>query len=282
MRVFWNPTPFVANPLATYKILVNGRVGRLPAPVDRRPPRDVPAARRGERLRRRHLGPEHQPGSPGRQAPAGVSLATNPFLDLATLSQYKTVVFNSTVGLNAAGLSFTEFTNLQAYVRAGGGFVAIHGATDSMQNVPWYMDLVGAGFTQPRQQLRRDPDRHRVGRPRGARQRRPEQRGHQRHPGPVLHGRGAVQHEPRPGRARDRAPARVRERGHARRSARLRHRRAHNSDKHAMSWCRNFDGGRSFTTHPRPQLAVRDPGLVPAACCWRRSSGLRVSRTSTA
>ena len=30
-----------------------------------------------------------------------------------------------------------------------------------------------------------------------------------------------------------------------------------NTDKHAMAWCRNFDGGRSFTT-PRPQLAVHD------------------------
>ena len=27
---------------------------------------------------------------PGRQAPAGVSLATSPFMDLATLKQYKT------------------------------------------------------------------------------------------------------------------------------------------------------------------------------------------------
>ena len=25
--------------------------------------------------------------------------------------------------------------------------IAIHGGTDAMQNVPWYMDLVGAGFT---------------------------------------------------------------------------------------------------------------------------------------
>ena len=22
----------------------------------------------------------------------------------------------------------------------------------------------------------------------------------------------------------------------------------HNSDRHSMTWCRNFDGGRSFTT----------------------------------
>jgi len=82
---------------------------------------------------------------PGRQAPAGVSVATSPFLDLATLMQ--SVVFDSTVGRDAAGLTAVEFANLQAYIRAGGGFVAIHGATDSMQNVPWYMDLVGAGFT---------------------------------------------------------------------------------------------------------------------------------------
>ena len=61
--------------------------------------------------------------------------------------EYKTIVFDSTVGLNAAGLTSVEFANLQSFVRAGGGVVAIHGATDSMQNVPWYMDLVGAGFT---------------------------------------------------------------------------------------------------------------------------------------
>ena len=38
--------------------------------------------------------------SPGRQAPAGVSLPTSPFLDWDQLKQYKTIVFNSTVGIN--------------------------------------------------------------------------------------------------------------------------------------------------------------------------------------
>jgi type 1 glutamine amidotransferase len=96
--------------------------------------------------------------SPGRAAPAGVSLTTSPFADLATLKQYRTVVFDSTVGRNnAAGvggsLSPAEFANLQAYIRDGGGFVAIHGATDAYQTDPswstidWYMNLVGGGFT---------------------------------------------------------------------------------------------------------------------------------------
>ena len=54
---------------------------------------------------------------------------------------------NSTVGLSAAALSAVEFANFQQSVRDGGGVIAIHGGIDSMQNVPWYMDLVGAGFT---------------------------------------------------------------------------------------------------------------------------------------
>jgi type 1 glutamine amidotransferase len=146
IRVFWNPTPFVHNPGATYKILVNGRAGgfRHQAIVDAEAMFQKLGAENGFDV---DIWDPNINGSPGRQAPPGVSLATSPFLDLATLSQYKAIVMNSTVGLNAAGLSFTEFTNLQAYVRAGGGVIAIHGATDSMQNVPWYMDLVGAGFT---------------------------------------------------------------------------------------------------------------------------------------
>ena len=146
IRVFWNPTPFMANPGATYKILVSGRAGgfRHQAIVDAHSMFQKLGAENGFDV---DIWDPNIDGSPGRQAPAGVSLATSPFLDLATLSQYKTIVFNSTVGLNAAGLSFTEFNNLQSFVRAGGGVIAIHGGTDSMQNVPWYMDLVGAGFT---------------------------------------------------------------------------------------------------------------------------------------
>ena len=54
-------------------------------------------------------------------------------MDLETLRQYKTVVFNSTVGRGAQALNAIEFANLQQYIREGGGFIAIHGATDSIR-----------------------------------------------------------------------------------------------------------------------------------------------------
>ncbi len=86
--------------------------------------------------------------SPGRFPPAGVSLATSPFLDPAKLAQYKTIVFNSTVGRDGTStMNATEFANFQQYIHNGGGFVGIHGGTDSMQDVPWYENLMGAAFT---------------------------------------------------------------------------------------------------------------------------------------
>jgi type 1 glutamine amidotransferase len=146
IRAFWNPSPLMADPGADYKVLVNGRAGgfRHQSIVD------------FEALIQ-ELGLENNfdvdvwdpniGATPGRQAPAGVSLTASPFMDLETLKQYKTIVFNSTVGRGGQALNAIEFANLQQYVREGGGVVALHGATDSMQNVPWYMDLVGAGFT---------------------------------------------------------------------------------------------------------------------------------------
>ena len=57
-------------------------------------------------------------------------------------------MFDSTVGRDGTStVNAAEFANLQSYIRGGGGFVGIHGAADSMQDVPWYQDLVGAGFT---------------------------------------------------------------------------------------------------------------------------------------
>jgi type 1 glutamine amidotransferase len=150
IRVFNNPLIPVSIPNPKYKILVTGRSGPS-------------GAFRHENIvdiewMVQQLGMQNSfdvdiwdpniNGSPGRQTPAGVSLATSPFLDLNTLKQYKTIVFDSTVGRdNTSTVNAAEFANLQAYIRGGGGFVAIHGATDSMQDVPWYQDLVGAGFT---------------------------------------------------------------------------------------------------------------------------------------
>ena len=247
IRVFWNPTPFVATPGATYKILVDGSAGgfRHQAIVDAHAMFQKLGAENGFDV---DIWDPPAGTSPGRQAPAGVSLTTNPFLDLATLSQYKTIVLNSTVGLNAAGLNFTEFTNLQAFVRAGGGVIAIHGGTDSMQNVPWYMDLVGAGFTNHGSNqggilidtesgghvelVNADPgsaataamgDRFYTVDELYNTNRDPVSTGIA-HPlvyenedtlvGQLGYGTGALM----------------------------------NTDKHAMVWCRNFDGGRSFTT----------------------------------
>ena len=247
IRVFNNPTPFMANPGATYKILFNGRAGgfRHQSIVDFHWMFQQLGAANGFDV---DIWDPNINGSPGRQAPAGVSLPANPFLDLATLQQYKTIVFNSTVGLNAAGLNAIEFANLQAYVRGGGGVIAIHGGTDSMQNVPWYMDLVGAGFTNHGTNqggilidtesgghvefINADPA-HTTTAAMPSRffsveevyntNRNPAELGIV-HPlmyenedsliGQLGYGTGAL----------------------------------HNSDRHSMTWCRNFDGGRSFTT----------------------------------
>ena len=85
LRAFFNPTPFVANPLATYKVLVNGRSGgfRHQSIVDFEAMFQQLGAEHGFDV---DIWDPNINGSPGRQAPAGVSLATSPLLDLATLS----------------------------------------------------------------------------------------------------------------------------------------------------------------------------------------------------
>nr|BFE57831.1 hypothetical protein GCM10020063_023570 [Dactylosporangium thailandense] len=87
-----------------------------------------------------------------RLAPA--SLASTPFTSGADLAKYKTIVFSSPVdGTNANSpasadaLNAAELAAFQEYIRAGGGYVALHGASDAIHNVPWYRDLVGAWFT---------------------------------------------------------------------------------------------------------------------------------------
>lgn len=66
----------------------------------------------------------------------------------ANLGQYRAVVFLSTTGnpLDGAG----QRQAFEAFVRAGGGFVGIHAASDqnaeSQQGWPWFGRLVGAYF----------------------------------------------------------------------------------------------------------------------------------------
>lgn len=60
-----------------------------------------------------------------------------------TLSQYKAVIFlNTTEDVLAAD----QQAAFEAYIRAGGGFVGIHSATDTEYEWPWYAELVGGYF----------------------------------------------------------------------------------------------------------------------------------------
>lgn len=122
IRIFDDPTPPVRIPNAAYKVLVNGQTKGFRH-------EHVPDT---EALVQK-LGAANGfdvdiwdnpagPGSPGRAIPVGVTLKTSPFLDLNTLKQYRTIVFDSTVGRDPqASLNAAEFANLQAYIRGGGG-----------------------------------------------------------------------------------------------------------------------------------------------------------------
>jgi type 1 glutamine amidotransferase len=83
-------------------------------------------------------------------APA-TKLTETPFT-AAGLEKYETVVFVSTVdGTNNLDparptlLNTSETAAYQGYIRAGGGYVGIHAATDTMHTVPWYGQLTGGG-----------------------------------------------------------------------------------------------------------------------------------------
>ena len=59
------------------------------------------------------------------------------------LAQYAAIIFLSTTGdiLNAS-----QQAAFEAYIRAGGGYVGIHAASDTEYSWPWYGELVGAYF----------------------------------------------------------------------------------------------------------------------------------------
>ena len=61
----------------------------------------------------------------------------------ATLAQYKVVMFLSTTG---DILDPEQKAGLERYIRAGGGFVGIHSASDTEYHWPWYGRLIGAWF----------------------------------------------------------------------------------------------------------------------------------------
>jgi cytochrome c len=61
----------------------------------------------------------------------------------ATLARYKVVVFLSTTG---DILDQEQKAAFERYIRAGGGFVGIHSASDTEYHWPWYGRLIGAWF----------------------------------------------------------------------------------------------------------------------------------------
>jgi type 1 glutamine amidotransferase len=61
----------------------------------------------------------------------------------ANLRGYAAIVFLSTTG-NV--LNREQETAFESYIRAGGGFVGIHSATDTEYEWPWYGQLVGGWF----------------------------------------------------------------------------------------------------------------------------------------
>jgi cytochrome c len=60
-----------------------------------------------------------------------------------TLAQYKVVMFLSTTG---DILDQEQKAALERYIRAGGGFVGIHSASDTEYHWPWYGRFIGAWF----------------------------------------------------------------------------------------------------------------------------------------
>lgn len=79
-----------------------------------------------------------------------LTLDSTPFTNAKRLSRYATIVFNSPVdGTNNQDpakprtLDNRELAALQGYIRGGGGFVGLHAATDEMHAVPWFGRLTG-------------------------------------------------------------------------------------------------------------------------------------------
>jgi type 1 glutamine amidotransferase len=63
----------------------------------------------------------------------------------ARLARYRVVVFLSTTGDVLAG---AQRDALRAFVLAGGGWVGVHSASDTLYDWPWYAGLVGAYFAR--------------------------------------------------------------------------------------------------------------------------------------
>jgi cytochrome c len=64
----------------------------------------------------------------------------------AGLARFRVVVFNNTNGRDGAILDPEQRAAFQRWIRAGGGFVGIHAASNTERDWPWYGQLVGTYF----------------------------------------------------------------------------------------------------------------------------------------
>ena len=134
------------------------------------------------------------------------------------------------VFLNTTGdvLNATQQTAFESYIRAGGGYVGVHAAADTEYDWPFYGNLVGAYFASHpaiQQANVKVENRAHAGDRAPAADLDPHRRVVQLPDQPALH--------------RPRA-------GHARRVVVLRRRRWAPTTR--ITWCKTFDGGRSFYT----------------------------------
>ncbi len=83
-----------------------------------------------------------------------LSTPDTPFTSAADLSQYKVIIGDSSVGNNTLvtnwrmkdGTTVNEQAAFQGFIENGGGYVAIHGADDSLHNWQYYKDAMGGLF----------------------------------------------------------------------------------------------------------------------------------------
>ncbi|KAJ4176580.1 hypothetical protein NW767_015399 [Fusarium falciforme] len=144
-----------------------------------------------------------------------------------TLTGYATIIFLHTIG---PVLNKTQLATLQSYIRAGGGFVGIHGAAAGNLDSEWYGRLVGAHFA-----FHPAPEEGTLV---------VEDAGHE-----IMSGSGVVERRWMDewynfkSHPQENANLRVLVRGDTSSFQGCRM-----GDDHPLVWCQEFDGGRSFYT----------------------------------
>lgn len=139
------------------------------------------------------------------------------------LKRYKAIIFLNTTG-NV--LDDGQQAAMENYIRKGGGYVGIHAATDTEYDWPWYNQLVGAYFlSHPHQQtatLHVEDRDHPATRHLDSTWVRKDEWYNFKSIVPGLHVLLRIDEQSYKG--------------------------GKNGDDHPMSWCRDFDGGRTFYT----------------------------------